>query len=520
MGNWNDDITDESYIGSGSFNGLTDSGFISRSTTGSYVIRSFTSSSDITLTNPDGVSGNPNISLSFTVTPFAKTLLDDADAATMRATLGAGTGDVESVNGQTGVVVLDTGDISAVTDKNYVTDAQLTVIQNTSGTNTGDQNLSGLVPYTGATGDVDLGSRKVTTVAVQANSSAGGELRANAGAVALHFGSGGGANGTLYGGWNYDGATANTIASFGASKTISSLSLTTYPSLTELSYVKGVTSAIQTQIDGKQAASANLTTYAGIAPSANVQTLLGAANYDAFKTSLSLNNVENTALSTWAGSTNITTIGTIATGSWSASTIAVNKGGTGQTSYTNGQLLIGNTTGNTLDKATLTEGEGIDITNGGGSITIACEDATSSNKGVASFSADQFTVASGAVTIKAQTATLTAGTNLTNGNLVYMATADGKMELTDADASSTTAGLLAMTTGTVNENATGEFLLEGIYTTSGLTAGATYYVSTTAGAITSTAPTGTGDAVRIVGYAISSTLLWFCPNANSTTVLV
>lgn len=41
--------------------------------------------------------------------------------------------------------------------------------------------------------------------------------------------------------------TASTIASFDASKNIKSLSTSTYPSLTELSYVKGVTSSIQTQ---------------------------------------------------------------------------------------------------------------------------------------------------------------------------------------------------------------------------------------------------------------------------------
>lgn len=51
--------------------------------------------------------------------------------------------------------------------------------------------------------------------------------------------------------------------------------------------------------------------------------------------------------------------------------VTVAQGGTGQTSYTDGQLLIGNTTGNTLNKATLTAGSGISITNGGGSITIA-----------------------------------------------------------------------------------------------------------------------------------------------------
>jgi hypothetical protein len=52
-------------------------------------------------------------------------------------------------------------------------------------------------------------------------------------------------------------------------------------------------------------------------------------------------------------------------------TVAVANGGTGQTSYTDGQLLIGNSTGNTLVKSTLTAGSGISITNGAGSITIA-----------------------------------------------------------------------------------------------------------------------------------------------------
>lgn len=46
--------------------------------------------------------------------------------------------------------------------------------------------------------------------------------------------------------------TANTLAYFDTIGTLSSLSTSTYPSLTEISYVKGVTSSIQTQIDGKQ----------------------------------------------------------------------------------------------------------------------------------------------------------------------------------------------------------------------------------------------------------------------------
>src|SRR5204862_204618 len=73
----------------------------------------------------------------------------------------------------------------------------------------------------------------------------------------------------------------------------------------------------------------------------------------------------------YVGQNTITTLGTVTTGVWNGTTVAVANGGTGQTSYTDGQLLIGNTTGNTLAKATLTAGAGIGITNGNGTISIA-----------------------------------------------------------------------------------------------------------------------------------------------------
>jgi len=81
-------------------------------------------------------------------------------------------------------------------------------------------------------------------------------------------------------------------------------------------------------------------------------------------------NLTGSTLSSNVTSSSLTALGNVTTGTWSADTIAVNKGGTGLTSTpSNGQLDIGNGTGFT--RATLTAGSGISITNGSGSISIA-----------------------------------------------------------------------------------------------------------------------------------------------------
>lgn len=56
--------------------------------------------------------------------------------------------------------------------------------------------------------------------------------------------------------------------------------------------------------------------------------------------------------------------------------LPVPSGGTGQSSFLNGELLIGNSTGNTLTKALLTAGTNITITTGAGSITISTTGAS------------------------------------------------------------------------------------------------------------------------------------------------
>ena len=79
----------------------------------------------------------------------------------------------------------------------------------------------------------------------------------------------------------------------------------------------------------------------------------------------------------------------------------------------------GNTTANsTTDTLTIAGGSGIDTSVSADTVTIAGEDASDTNKGVASFSSDNFSVSSGAVTIKDSGVIL--GTE-TTGN--YVATA-------------------------------------------------------------------------------------------------
>lgn len=76
-------------------------------------------------------------------------------------------------------------------------------------------------------------------------------------------------------------------------------------------------------------------------------------------------------LSTWAGSTAITTLGTITAGTWNGTLISAAKGGTGVDSSTaaNGKILIGNGAGFTL--ANITAGTNITINNTAGGITIS-----------------------------------------------------------------------------------------------------------------------------------------------------
>ena len=138
----------------------------------------------------------------------------------------------------------------------------------------------------------------------------------------------------------------------------------------------------------------------------------------------------------------LTSVGTLTTGTWSASTIAVNKGGTGQTSYTNGQLLIGNTTGNTLSKATLTAGSNITITNSAGGITIAAAAGSPTGGDGIAVSGSEVSVdskANGGLVIESAKLAVDLGASSITGTL---AVGDGGTGATSASAARTALGLV------------------------------------------------------------------------------
>jgi hypothetical protein len=132
-----------------------------------------------------------------------------------------------------------------------------------------------------------------------------------------------------------------------------------------------------------------------------------------------------TTLGSGVVNSSLETVGTINTGTWQADIVQPLYGGTGQFSYTDGELLIGNTGGgNTLTKATLTAGTGISITNGGGSIEIAATGA-SGNKVTGTYSAGvtqniDFSIPTGSRTNVAFRATIYLEDSTTNNSAMVL----------------------------------------------------------------------------------------------------
>lgn len=388
--------------------------------------------------------------------------------------------------------------------------------------------------------------------------------------------------------------TASEILITDGSKNIVSAPVATYPSLTELTYLKGVTSAIQTQINAKGAGTvttvgftgglisvANATTTPALtvagtsggipyfssgttwatsaALAANAIVIGGGAGAapattttgTGVLTALGINVGSAGAFVTFNGALGTPSSGTVTNLTGTAS---ININGTvGATTPTTGvfttlvagsttSLLLGtagsavgnigfrNATSGTITLAPVTGALGTvtltlpartdTLVTLGGTETLTAKTLTSPTITTATLSGaqqlaegasirlDQTLSADG--TFSGTTIAGTAGATLAFGDLIYLAVADSRWELVDAD-SVTTAGAVLTGFCVLAAAADGDptvILLDGNIRADtafpALTVGAPVYASTTAGDIQVAQPSGTDDVIQVVGFALTA----------------
>tara|TARA_A100001201_G_scaffold29938_1_gene32432 strand:- start:981 stop:2414 length:1434 start_codon:yes stop_codon:yes gene_type:complete len=180
-----------------------------------------------------------------------------------------------------------------------------------------------------------------------------------------------------------------------------------------------------------------------------------------------------------------------------SSTLAVSSGGTGATTLTANGVLTGNGTGAITGESNLVFD--------GSTLTITGQRQIVSPTGSGQFYGDTVQFGSGPSGVDG---------DIEQGKLYYLDSSK-QWEETDADAAASATGMLAL--AIVDDSA--RFLVKGLARHSsfaGFTTGDVLYVSGTAAGITKTAPTGSGDIVRIVGYCTdgSNREIYFDPSKD------
>ena len=214
------------------------------------------------------------------------------------------------------------------------------------------------------------------------------------------------------------------------------------------------------------------TIHANNVPTLNQSTTGNAATATALATARAINGVN------FDGTAAITVT---AAGSTLSDTVPVSKGGTGATTLTGNGVLTGNGTAAITSESNLAFD--------GNTLTITGQRKIPSTTGSGQFYGDTVVFGSGPSGVDG---------SIEQGKLYYLDSSQ-QWEEADADAAASATGMLAL--AIVDDSA--RFMVKGLARHSnfvGFTTGDVLYVSTTAGGITKTAPTGSADIVRIVGY--------------------
>lgn len=298
---------------------LAANGLIARTATGAVSVRTMAApAAGFTITNPDGVSGNPTFALA-------------NDLAAVEGISTTGFVKRTAADTWTAAAIAD-GDLpSALTGKSYnaLTLAALAVgFSLAGGTSSKTLTVSNTLTLAGTDG---------TTITLPSSS----------GTVAL--------NNQAF----YIGTTAVAINRASASLSLTGVSIdgsagsattaTTATTATNLAGGNGTTllGSIPYQSGGDTTTllAPNTTANKRFLRMTGTGTNGAAPTWDSVTASdVGLGSVENTALSTWAGSANLTTLGTITTGTWNATAIGISKGGTGAATKTAGFDALSPTT--------------------------------------------------------------------------------------------------------------------------------------------------------------------------------
>lgn len=119
----------------------------------------------------------------------------------------------------------------------------------------------------------------------------------------------------------------------------------------------------------------------------------------------------------------------------------------------------------------------------------------------------------------------TAGTTLAFGDLIYLAVADSRWELTDADAVATSGTVLIgmCVLAAAGDGSATKILLQGQIRADAkfpaLTVGAAVYAGETAGAIQVAIPTGADNVIRVMGFALTADEIYFNPSQDHQTTV-
>jgi len=115
---------------------------------------------------------------------------------------------------------------------------------------------------------------------------------------------------------------------------------------------------------------------------------------------------------------------------------------------------------------------------------------------------------------------LTAGENLSFGEVVYMRASDGLMHRADANSGTGEAPAIAIALEAITATNTGKFCLQGFVRNDAwsFTAGDTLYISTAQGGIGTGPAAGSGDLVQVLGIAMTADVIYFNPSMDVITV--